>query len=228
MPSVQPTPLYPRRDQMAPFTPEDLGYWFFRLNGCLSIRNFVVHPESKGSQKTDSDLLAVRFPFRREQDMADHPFFQSQSKTTAMFVEMKPGKCEFNGPWTRPGDRNLVRVLEAVGVVADDEVDAAAEDLYVRGLHRSRDIDIVLVALGSEENDAVSKSLPYAHQITWRSVLDFVFYRFTMYRARKAHHPQWDMSGRHLYALAIASRHSPAVFADRAAHDYAVRHAQRE
>ena len=46
--------------------PEKVAYWYFRLNGFLQIENFVVHPERGGSQRTDADILGVRFPFRAE------------------------------------------------------------------------------------------------------------------------------------------------------------------
>jgi len=36
--------------------PEDVAYWFFRINGCSTITNFVVHPDQRGSQRTDVDL----------------------------------------------------------------------------------------------------------------------------------------------------------------------------
>jgi hypothetical protein len=32
----------------------------------LQIENFVVHPGRRGGQRTDADLLAVRFPYRAE------------------------------------------------------------------------------------------------------------------------------------------------------------------
>jgi len=46
--------------------PDTVAYWFFRLNGCSTITNFVVHPDRRGSQRTDVDVLAVRFPYRHE------------------------------------------------------------------------------------------------------------------------------------------------------------------
>src|SRR2546421_2682459 len=45
---------------------EQLAYWYLRLNGFLSIPNFVVHPDEGRRQRTDVDLLAVRFPYRSE------------------------------------------------------------------------------------------------------------------------------------------------------------------
>src|ERR1039458_6689569 len=42
---------------MAPNASEELTNSFFRLNGCLTIPNFVVHPEVGSEQRTDADLL---------------------------------------------------------------------------------------------------------------------------------------------------------------------------
>ena len=51
--------------------PEKVAYWYFRLNGFFQIENFVVHPTGRGAQRTDADLLAVRFPFRAERLIDD-------------------------------------------------------------------------------------------------------------------------------------------------------------
>ena len=102
-------------------SPEDVAYWFFRLNGCLAIKNFIVHPDTGGGQRTDADLIAVRFPHRQElltsdQPMEDHDLFTEGShRISAHFVEVKAGVCRLNGPWTNPKKRNLQRVLYAMG-----------------------------------------------------------------------------------------------------------------
>lgn len=31
--------------------PEEVAYWYFRLNGFLQIENFVVHPTGGGGQR---------------------------------------------------------------------------------------------------------------------------------------------------------------------------------
>jgi hypothetical protein len=44
---------------------ERVASWFFRLNGCLTIDNFILHPDfinPSGRQRTDADVLGVRFP----------------------------------------------------------------------------------------------------------------------------------------------------------------------
>ena len=66
--------------------PEKVAYWYFRLNGFLQIENFVVHPGRRGSQRTDADLLAVRFPHRAE-FLLDHPDpMRDDENTLRLFV----------------------------------------------------------------------------------------------------------------------------------------------
>ena len=40
----------------------ETGVLFFRLNGCLTTENFVVHPDGGRDQRTVADILGVRFP----------------------------------------------------------------------------------------------------------------------------------------------------------------------
>lgn len=86
----------------------------FRLNGCLTIVNFIVHPDlirpdEPRDQRTDADILAVRFPHRCElftsgQPMRDHEVFDSGGLIDLVIAEVKHGRCRLNGPWTRPHD----------------------------------------------------------------------------------------------------------------------------
>jgi hypothetical protein len=45
---------------------ERLAYWYLRLNGFMTIDNFVLHDKSKKgiAHRTDADIYGVRFPFR--------------------------------------------------------------------------------------------------------------------------------------------------------------------
>jgi hypothetical protein len=45
---------------------EDLAQWYFRLNGFLTVPNFILHPLRKGGARTDVDVVGIRFPYRRE------------------------------------------------------------------------------------------------------------------------------------------------------------------
>ena len=77
--------------------PEKLAYWFLRLNGCTTIENFVIHPDDAGSQRTDVDILGVRFPHRAElltseKPMHDHPAFTATPhRIQIVLTEVKGG-----------------------------------------------------------------------------------------------------------------------------------------
>ena len=45
-------------NKKSPINSEDLAYWYFRLNGFLTIQNFVVHPN-----RTEIDIIAARMKF---------------------------------------------------------------------------------------------------------------------------------------------------------------------
>ena len=86
------------------FTAEDLGYWYFRLNGFLAIPNFVVHPDEGVNQRTDVDVIGVRFPHRSEfvgEPLQDHDEITrlDQHKPVLVFAEVK--KRRFGSWWGR-------------------------------------------------------------------------------------------------------------------------------
>ncbi len=121
-------------------TPEKVAYWYFRLNGFLQIENFVVHPERRGGQRTDADLLAVRFPFRAER-LFDNPddimaddeqgLALSRELIDIVIAEVKTNQpCTLNGPWTQQDRQNVHRVLAAIGCLPHNQIDAAAADIY--------------------------------------------------------------------------------------------------
>ena len=95
--------------------PEHLAYWYFRLNGFMTTVNFVVHPEDGSEQRTDVDVLGVRFPYRAEllsQSMVDDaPFILEKERPYIVIAEVKKDLCKLNRPWTRKGDQNMNRIL---------------------------------------------------------------------------------------------------------------------
>jgi hypothetical protein len=121
------------------------AFWYFRLNGFLQIENFVVHPERYGSQRTDADLLAIRFPHRAERlfddphdIMADdeHRLALSRDLTDVLIVEVKANQpCTLNGPWTRQDKQNVHRVLAAIGCLPPGRIADATTDIYRAGIH---------------------------------------------------------------------------------------------
>jgi hypothetical protein len=191
--------------------PEEIAYWFFRLNGCLTIVNFVVHPDLEGRQRTEVDILAVRFPYRGElitsgEAMRDHKVFKSSDLIDIVIAEVKRGYCDINGPWTNKPDENMHRVLYAIGAFKKDDVPKVAESLYKEGYYQNDNFRVRIIAIGSRKNSKLKEDLPEVVQITWDEILGFIYDRFNEYRDPKKHHPQWDWIGKFLYKTSTSLR----------------------
>jgi hypothetical protein len=214
------------RDVTEQLDPERVAYWYFRLNGFLQIENFVVHPPGKGGQRTDADLLAVRFPHRAER-LIDNPDDIMADDTRALvlcpdeldvaIVEVKTNQpCTLNGPWTRPNRQNVERVLAAIGCLPPDEIGLAAADIYRAGIHRDgRGLRIRLIAIGWGRSEELTARFPAVVQLTWTDILGFIWRRFDAYRRQKTQVEQWDDQGKRLKRLAD-NEMDPTAFVDNA------------
>ena len=187
---------------------ESLAYWYLRLNGFLTIVNFIVHPEIGTNQRTDVDVLGVRFPFRAEllfNPMQDDCVLVGNSQVPfAVITEVKASRCKLNGPWTRRKDQNMQRILQAIGLIPPSEINSAADNLYNRGIHQSSFGILSLLCLGKTKNSALSRRYPEVPQITWNHVLRFIHERFNSYTKQKVSHPQWDKQGIDLWNCAYS------------------------
>jgi hypothetical protein len=183
---------------------ENLGYWYLRLNGFLTIPNFIVHPDQGRNQETDVDLLAVRFPYRAElrRMKDDEVFSHIREKAYLALAEVKAGICTLNGPWTNPTRQNMQRVLRALGAFPETENELVAAALYKQGWHKSQLYYVSLVCLGGVESDEISANYPKVSQITWPRALSFIYNRFHDYRHQKVSHGQWDQAGHDLWNFA--------------------------
>lgn len=190
---------------------ERLAFWFLRLNGFLTIPNFIVHPEGPRDdgaypQQTDVDVLGVRFPFRaenRRRPMPDHDFFLAERRPMVVLSEVKTEACGLNGPWTNPDLQNLQKVLAAGGFRPVGEVDAMADALYRTGVWEDEALIIRIACFGSKPSRTVRRSFPLVPQFTWRGdVLPFIYRRFDEYKLEKQMHHQWDEDARELFAAA--------------------------
>jgi len=114
-------------DKRHQIDPEKLAYSYFRLNGCLTIENFVIHPDWGRTQRTDIDLIAVRFPHRAEllhKPMRDNDnTFADRTRIRVIFAEVKTGTCNLNGPWINRKRKNMQRALRAIGAFPKDMAD---------------------------------------------------------------------------------------------------------
>jgi hypothetical protein len=202
-------------------TPEEVGSWFFRLNGFLTIKNFVVHPDDASGQNTDADIMGVRFPHRAElfhNSMPDDEIFtKTDDKPYVIFSEIKKGRCTINSALIDREKRNLERLLKAVGVfklnerkeVADRDI---MEALYSDGLYSSDAYLVSLFCLGDSRNEDLADKYPKVPQVTWDHVFSFISKRFNTYRSLKGTHSQWDDTGKFLYNATGHMRNASELF----------------
>lgn len=205
----------PNQSSPIPINPEKVAYWYFRLNGFFQIENFVVHPTRRGSQRTDADLLAVRFPFRAER-MFDDPndimaddvqrLALSCDLIDVVIAEVKTNQpCTLNGPWTQQDRQNVHRVLAAIGCLSPDRIEAAAADIYRAGFYRDDALRIRLVAVGRGRSQDIAMEYPEVTQLVWSEMLTFIWDRFHRYRQQKTQVDQWDSEGLKIKRLADQS-----------------------
>jgi hypothetical protein len=205
------------------FHPERLAYWYLRLNGFLTIENFIVHDEGGRAQRTDVDLVAFRLPYRREafrehggnaEWMTDDPRFFDKSTPFAAFVEVTTGQCKLNGPWTDPAKENMPRAIRALGAFSTrKEVECASKHFYATGRYVSDVLELGLISIGATPNPELGAHLPNVMQIVWDEVLGFIFDRFTAFERTKREHPQWDLDGHLLWHVFQEHRGDKAAFA---------------
>jgi hypothetical protein len=184
---------------------EQLGYWYFRLNGFLTTANFVVHPRHGDAQGTDIDVLGVRFPYRQElvvDPLEDAEVFRADTPQIVL-AEIKTGRCALNGPWTTPVRQNMENALMAVGAVTEAEVEPIARDLYSTGESRARGFWFRLICVGAEPDVDIAGRYPAVPQIMWSDVEDFIYTRFNENARRKIAHHQWDEAGQLLWNAAM-------------------------
>lgn len=172
----------PAKNSIEQLDPEKVAYWYFRLNGFLQTENFIVHPSGRGGQRTDADLLGVRFPHREEFLFDDQEPMRDDVETLDLssdvveivIAEIKSNQpCSLNGPWSNRDARNVQRTLVAIGCLSDEEIEPAAVALYQEGAWKSERVRVRLVAIGRDTDPQLSKRFPRIVQITWKELLAF-------------------------------------------------------
>ncbi len=195
---------------------EALGYWYLRLNGFLTIPNFVVHPDSGSEQGTDVDVLGVRFPYRKENRrrpmMDSDRFRRHRDKAYVALAEIKTGVCRLNGPWTEPERENMQRVLFSLGTFLPHEIEYAAQKIYETGHFENQLYYVSMVCFGAEPRTEITERYPAVPQILWGEVKEFIWERFRRYRNEKSGHVQWDEVGKGLWDL--STRRDPRTGRD--------------
>lgn len=179
----------------------DLALWYLRLNGFLSVPNFVLHPKKGGSQETEADIVAVRFPYRAEFDndtgADDYRFAKRVGKPYFIVAESTSGVCKLNEPWKKADA--FCYVLRAFGPVSADRAPVVAAQMAQVGVYSDECIDCGLLCFGIGEDHDLRRSYPSIDQVQWWEVTRFFHRRFSTYDRRKRDHEQWDIVGNILW-----------------------------
>jgi hypothetical protein len=189
---------------------EKVAGWYFRLNGFMTMDNFIVHRDSRSESgpKTDADIFGVRFPFRDElhEGMKDDLPFRHQKLPLLVIAEITKGVCKLNGPWTKRADRNMQYVLKAIGAFEASRVDEVADCLYDDHVYENKHMKMQLFAIGSKINEDYATDRPRLQQLLFEDILSFIYQRFRTFRDQKREHQHWDEMGDFLYRAAQRPR----------------------
>jgi hypothetical protein len=198
-------------------SPEDIAYWYLRLNGFLILRNFLVHGDRKGETRTDIDVLGVRFQYRREhldQPMKDDDWIARAGRTIVVFCEAKKGAADFNPAWTNRDKMTMESFLALVGIIPREHWSSVANELYEVGRSEvNRDVLITALLMNHDPESKVSTRLKRAQQVQLEHALWFIHRRFKTYHAVKTPHGQWEPSGHTIWDIYNSCRRSEGQFA---------------
>ena len=186
---------------------DDLANWYLRLNGFLTIPNFILHPSRPGSQRTEADVIGVRFPFRREfegQDFDDAKLQCSLNKPSIFLVEVKTRVHKLNEAWKNSNKANINKVLADLGFFeSDDCIASVAQNLYNFGRSDNKSFYCSLLFIGNVDAARVPTEYSSVPRILWEEIIAFIHKRFRTYFGIKAQHEQWDEVGQKLYQFAV-------------------------
>ncbi len=191
------------RNRSITYASERLAYWYFRLNGFLTIENFILHHEETAAQQTDADVIAVRLLHRSEnhvRPMDDDPLVcQCDTLINVVLAEVKTDEQNQNKTWTKSEKGNVQRALRAVGCVDASEVDEVAEQVYRFWRWDSDVVTIRVFVIGDRPGRA---RVPKNQLVDWDHIIEFVITRFRDYGETKRNLAQWSEDGKQLARIA--------------------------
>jgi hypothetical protein len=152
---------------------ESLAYWYLRLNGCLTVRNFVLHPPpgGGGGQRTEADVIAIRSPHRSEfdDDRSDDGLFTAVDKPLFLVAEATRANCKLNEPWKgQKGQESLAYVLRRFGPVEIGEIEALAKGWAREGAYTNSSVTCAFLCFGEISSEELGKCLPQVWQKSWK------------------------------------------------------------
>jgi hypothetical protein len=166
---------------------ELLATWYLRFNGYFTTPDFTIHPDyKKRPGSTDADVLAVRFPYSREDQrlftFRRDPDLNCCDRVDFLICEVKAAMCNINPTtWRDPNRENVEYAIRWMGIENDhDRIKTIAQAVYQYGAWDpiNEKTCIRFVCFGSELNPALKAELPRTHQVLHSHVIRFLKERF--------------------------------------------------
>lgn len=183
---------------------EELVEWYLRLNGYFIIPNFILHPLFPGrSQRTEIDLLAVRFPYQREivcnSEGKRLPIKNDKNLVTdqlidCLIVSVKGIQSEAEVNKAIKDCQNLKDIIKRFGFIDSEEdiTDVSNELLRNKQAIRNHYQIRLLAVAGSLNCRSKTK------QIIFKEIVDFILGRFQTYYRHKVDTEQWSGIGKEI------------------------------
>jgi len=186
---------------MAANNVETLFTWYFRLNGYFTTPNFTVHKDfRKRPGGGEADLLAVRFPYSKEEPR-NYPFFRDEAlvlkeKVDFVIAEIKSSQCCINPAWLNKNYRNVQYALKWMGFLHDGkEIEIAAEEIYNTGIWQpeNREQVVRMISCGKDFNETLANEKPNLLQIELQRAAHFLHDRFNT-GCNQINRANWDQA----------------------------------
>jgi hypothetical protein len=180
---------------------ESLAYWYFRLNGFLPMTNFVLHePDQNKGYNSDSDLLAVRFPYVFEEiggkpedwdnERFDRWSLEHFRSTILVIAEVKSGVYKKSAINKSFSEDRLRYALQRFGVLAPEHIDDAVRELLSTPVITRDRLKIVKVLVNVSHHrpsagDEGGLVLVPCYELDLRDALYFIDQRMKKYAGPK-------------------------------------------
>lgn len=166
---------------------ETLAYWYLRLNGFFPLRNFVMHMPADRRQRSDCDLLAVRFPGVSEEIGGqphdwDRTSFErwglSLDVPLVLVVQVKTGTE--GEPGKAFTEDRLKQAIKRVGLWDRGTSNRIAEDLCKGPLLKTDKATAAKLLIASQPTEGATYLTMKLHEAT-----SFIRQRFEKYSEQK-------------------------------------------
>ena len=168
---------------------EDVANWYFRLNGFFCLPAYIVHKDWRAEHpRTEADIIAVRFSQTKEcianKRLKDDKIILDACRSNGQFknlfalVEVKSGKCQINGPWSRPEEKNIQIAIKRMGFAGDDQIDPIAKSLYEDLRWEDENFIVQYFCIGKYIDEVLQSEKNKLVQITFNEIASFFYARF--------------------------------------------------